>query len=102
MRLRWAVFLPLDDHPDPSSSAIVESDGLSPAWDIILHGYFWPKQDRRDIPGVTDLEGDPSSAMATCVVVGIADYAKNCYSPYCHSHSPRRLTEWKKKQPYRC
>ena len=61
MRLRWAVFLPLDDHPDPSSSAIVESGGPTPAWDIILHGYFWPLQDRRSIPGVTDKEGDPQS-----------------------------------------
>ncbi len=54
MRLRWAVFLPLDDHPEPSSSAIVESDGSYPAWEIVLHGYFWPSQDRRSIPGVTD------------------------------------------------
>ena len=61
MRLRWAVFLPLDDHPEPSSSAIVDSDGSSPAWEIILHGYFWPSQDRRSIPGVTDQEGDPPS-----------------------------------------
>ena len=61
MRLRWAVFLPLDDHPEPSSSAIVESDGPSPGWEIILHGYFWPSQDRRFIPGVTGKEGDPPS-----------------------------------------
>ena len=54
MRLRWAVFLPLDDHPNPSSSTIVESYGSSPAWEIVLHGYFWPSQDRRSIPGVTD------------------------------------------------
>ncbi|MYF83701.1 MAG: hypothetical protein F4176_06170 [Acidimicrobiia bacterium] len=60
-RLRWAVFLPLDDHPEPGSSAIVKSNGPSPAWDIILHGYFWPSQDRRSVPGVTDQEGDPSS-----------------------------------------
>ena len=40
-RLRWAVFLPLDDDPEPSSSSIVESHGPSPAWEIILHGYFW-------------------------------------------------------------
>lgn len=53
-RLRWAVFLPLDDDPKPDSSAIVESKGPSPAWEIILHGYFWPSQDRRSIPGVTD------------------------------------------------
>ena len=58
MRLRWAVFLPLDDHPAPSPSAIVENNGPSPAWEIILHGYFWPSQDRRSIPGVTDEEGD--------------------------------------------
>ena len=53
-RLRWAVFLPLDDDPAPSSSAMVECDGPSPAWEIMLHGYFWPSQDRRSIPGVTD------------------------------------------------
>ena len=57
MRLRWAVFLPLDDDPEPVSSAIVESEGLSPAWEIILHGYFWPSQDRRSIPGVSDQAG---------------------------------------------
>ena len=53
-RLRWAVFLPLDDDPEPNSSVIVESKGSSPAWEIVLHGYFWPSQDRRSIPGVTD------------------------------------------------
>ena len=57
-RLRWAVFLPLDDDPDPNSSAIVESNGSSPAWEIILHGYFWPSQNRRSIPGVTDVLGN--------------------------------------------
>ena len=57
-RLRWAVFLPLDDDPEPNSSAIVESDGSSPAWEILLHGYFWPSQDRRSIPGVTDNLGN--------------------------------------------
>ncbi len=57
-RLRWAAFLPLDDHPGPNSSAIVESDGPSPAWEIILHGYFWPSQDRKSIPGITDKSGD--------------------------------------------
>ena len=60
MRLRWAVFLPLDDHPEPRPNAIVESEGALPAWEIILHGYFWPSQDRRSIPGVTDQEdGSP-------------------------------------------
>ncbi len=60
-RLRWAVFLPLDDDPVSSSSAIVESDGPSPAWEIILHGYFWPSQDRKSIPGVTGEYGDVTS-----------------------------------------
>ena len=59
-RLRWAVFLPLDDDPEPRSSVIVESKGSSPAWEIILHGYFWPSQDRRSIPGVTEEIGNPT------------------------------------------
>ena len=59
-RLRWAVFLPLDDDPEPNSSAIIESEGSSPAWEIVLHGYFWPSQDRRFIPGVTADLGDTS------------------------------------------
>ena len=58
VRMRWAVFLPLDNHPNPSPSTIVESCGSSPSWDILLHGYFWPSQDRRSIPGVTDEGGD--------------------------------------------
>ncbi|WP_294533081.1 hypothetical protein [uncultured Rhodoblastus sp.] len=56
-RLRWAVFLPLDDDPNPRSSAVVEAVGFASdlvAWEIVLHGYFWPSQDRRSIPGVTD------------------------------------------------
>ena len=60
-RLRWAVFLPLDDDPEASSSAIVESEGCSPTWEIILHGYFWPSQDRRSIPGVTEDIGSAAS-----------------------------------------
>ena len=59
-RLRWAVFLPLDDDPEPRSSAIVESKGPSPAWEIVLRGYFWPSQDRRSIPGVTEEIGNPA------------------------------------------
>ena len=59
-RLRWAVFLPLDDSPEPRSSAIIECKGPSPAWEIILNGYFWPSQDRRSIPGVTEDIGNPS------------------------------------------
>ena len=58
LRVRWAVFLPLDDAPVPGSNALVETTGsgdkMNGAWDIILHGYFWPSHDRRSIPGVTD------------------------------------------------
>ena len=56
-RFRWAVFLPLDDDPAPGDNAVVETWGngsAEGAWEIILHGYFWPSQDRRSIPGVTD------------------------------------------------
>jgi hypothetical protein len=58
-RLRWAVFLPLDDDPNPRSSEVVEVVGRvsDPAtWDIIMHGYFLPSHDRRSIPGVTNDE----------------------------------------------
>jgi len=55
--LRWAVFLPLDDDPDPTpDDLVVEKVGRASGrdnWDIILHGYFWPSQDRKSIPGVT-------------------------------------------------
>ena len=57
VRIRWAVFLPLDDNPQPNDSDIVDtasSDTWPDSWDIVMHGYFWPKQDRRSIPGATD------------------------------------------------
>ena len=56
VRLRWAVFLPLDDAPAPSSGPVVEAvqrRAGADGWDIIMHGYFWPSHDRRSIPGVT-------------------------------------------------
>ena len=61
-RLRWAVFLPLDDDPNPRSNSVVEAVGHASelaAWDIVMHGYFWPSQDRSSIPGVTD--DDPAT-----------------------------------------
>ena len=66
-RLRWAVFLPLDDDPEPRSSEVVESTGTSPAWEIVLHGYFWPSQDRRSIPGVTDDLGNDNGEGDTAM-----------------------------------
>ncbi|MBA2883174.1 hypothetical protein HNR65_003535 [Desulfosalsimonas propionicica] len=61
LRIRWAVFLPLDEDPQPETSDIVEVKpvGKNPDsgyWDLVLHGYFWPSQDRRSIPGVTTQE----------------------------------------------
>ena len=56
-QIRWAVFLPLNDEPHPRESSVVETVGTVTSeqkWEIILHGYFWPSQDRRSIPGVTD------------------------------------------------
>ena len=73
LRLRWAAYLPLADEPDPTQSAInariAENVGDAPAWQIVLHGYFWPSQDRKSIPGVTDVmdenEGRPSDVRAS-------------------------------------
>ena len=65
VRLRWAVFLPLDDDPDSQAGSIVERIGPSPAWEILLHGYFWPSQDRRSIPGVTDDLEESAADMRT-------------------------------------
>jgi len=56
-RLRWAVFFPLDDNAAATTNPVVEAYDCavdSAAWEIMLHGYFWPAQDRRSIPGVTD------------------------------------------------
>ena len=69
-RLRWAAYLPLTDEPTPTQSAIsariAESVDDAPAWQIILHGYFWPSQDRKSIPGVTDEdEADSSDVRAS-------------------------------------
>lgn len=63
--LRWAVFFPLDDDPNPRNSGVVETLGCGTEgdrWDMILHGYFWPSHDRRSIPGVTD--DDPGTGDA--------------------------------------
>ena len=58
VRIRWAVFLPLDDGPEQNDSDsiidTVSSGTGTDSWDIIMHGYFWPSQDRRSIPGATD------------------------------------------------
>nr|MBC8360840.1 hypothetical protein [Candidatus Desulfatibia profunda] len=60
VRIRWAVFLPLDDDPTPpqgNHSKIIECMRCTECkghWEIVLHGYFWPTQDRQSIPGVTD------------------------------------------------
>ncbi len=65
-RLRWAVFLPLDDDPDPRTSAVVETVGSRSdgnPWEIIMHGYFWPSHDRRSIPGVTDDDAGTGDAV---------------------------------------
>ena len=74
VRLRWAVFLPLDDHPESRAGSIVERlVGPSPAWEILLHGYFWPSQDRRSIPGVTDDRDDSVADMRVLWNRGIRD-----------------------------
>ena len=73
VRLRWAVFLPLDDDPESRAQSIVECIGSSPAWEILLHGYFWPAQDRRSIPGVTDNVEESAADMRVLWNRGIRD-----------------------------
>ena len=73
VRLRWAVFLPLDDDPESRAESIVERIGTSPAWEILLHGYFWPSQDRRSIPGVTDDVAESGADMRVLWNRGIRD-----------------------------
>ena len=73
VRLRWAAFLPLDDDPEAPERSVVESLGPSPAWEILLHGYFWPSQDRRCVPGVTDSLEDAAEDMRVLWNRGIRD-----------------------------
>ena len=73
VRLRWAVFLPLDDDPESRAGSIVERIEPSPAWEILLHGYFWPSQDRRSIPGVTDNVEESAGDMRVLWNRGIRD-----------------------------
>ena len=75
-RLRWAAFLPLDDDPEPKSSAIVACKGSPPAWEIILHGYFWTSQDRRSIPGVTEDTGSAAPEPARSRTDGKTDTSR--------------------------
>jgi hypothetical protein len=65
VRVRWCVFFPLDDSPDlRQSTALVHLQpperpgGL--VLEVLLHGYFWPSQDRRSLPGLAgeDRTGD--------------------------------------------
>ena len=68
--LRWAVYLPLDDAPQPQASNLVETKTVagSNVWDIVMHGYFWPSHDRRSIPSVTDNDdaGRGESRIRAC------------------------------------
>ena len=56
VRIRWAVFLPLEDDPRPTSSThLVETVTVRRcSWDIVLHGYFLPSQDRKSITAVAE------------------------------------------------
>ena len=68
LRIRWAVYLPLDDSPQPGNErnvveTIPDADE-SDSWEIVMHGYFWPSQNRRSIPGATDRDqGSPGETQ---------------------------------------
>ena len=58
LSLRWASFLPLDDHKaeEISDSTLVQAiraPYLHGTWEILLHGYFFLASDRKHIFGIT-------------------------------------------------
>ena len=61
VRIRWAVYLPLDDVLQPERSPL--GAGGSDSWDIVMHGAFWPDQDRRSIPGATGTDDDGAGSV---------------------------------------
>lgn len=78
VRLRWAVFLPLDDAPLAPSGPLVDTVDVPPSagrWDIVMHGYYWPSHDRRSIPWVTDRadDGDDESSIRARWNRGVRD-----------------------------
>ena len=62
--VRWATFLPLDDGPEPDTQVArfhpLESG--APTMDVLLHGYFWPSEERKRLFGVTEPKRDVQDA----------------------------------------
>jgi hypothetical protein len=58
--VRWATFLPLDDGPVPNSQVARYRDleAGAPSLDVLLHGYFWPSEERKRLFGVTEPKRD--------------------------------------------
>ena len=61
VRIHWAVYLPLNDAPQ-SKPVPVGARG-SDSWDIVMHGAFWPEQNRRSIPGATGTDDDRAKSV---------------------------------------
>ena len=58
LSLRWASFLPLDDHKaeeisDNTLVQVIRAPYLHGTWEILLHGYFFLASDRKHIFGIT-------------------------------------------------
>lgn len=57
--VRWAAFLPLDmEYGVKAGSRAAKSANSNVAWDVVLHGYYFPKPDRKDLEGLTVRSGD--------------------------------------------
>ncbi|WP_273524423.1 sacsin N-terminal ATP-binding-like domain-containing protein [Mailhella massiliensis] len=71
LSLRWACFLPLDDHMSTPTSHSEETklgshlrytiadSSINETWEVLLHGYFFLSSDRKNIFGITE-EGNQS------------------------------------------
>lgn len=56
-RVRWTAFFPLveaeNSERNDQVALIKPEPGLESVQEILLHGYFWPDQGRRALPGIT-------------------------------------------------
>lgn len=54
LTVRWASFLPFDEKTSPSlrTTQSIPQEKLHANYTIILHGYFWPSDDRKSLEGI--------------------------------------------------
>lgn len=79
---RWASFLPLSESEESNNQTVIDlgeaSDGAAQC-EILLHGFFFLKSDRKNIPGVTNdasgIEADWNRAIFEYLIAPLAPRA---------------------------